>query len=85
MMEATLNDFARAVASSCVLMESVTDRASADAFVAEHGAPLVVKADGLASRKIDGAVTLAIAYEMWRRNRTEFAAMTSALSQKGER
>ena len=31
MMEATLNDFARAVASSCVLMESVTDRASADA------------------------------------------------------
>ncbi|MBQ5728183.1 MAG: phosphoribosylamine--glycine ligase, partial [Mailhella sp.] len=28
-----------------------TDRASADAFVAEHGAPLVVKADGLAAGK----------------------------------
>ncbi len=28
-----------------------TDRASAEAFVAEHGAPLVVKADGLAAGK----------------------------------
>lgn len=28
-----------------------TDRASADAFVAKHGAPLVVKADGLAAGK----------------------------------
>jgi phage terminase large subunit-like protein len=49
-----------------------------------QGNGLLVKADGLASRKIDGAVTLAIAYEMWRRNRTEFAALTAALSQKGQ-
>ena len=47
-----------------------------------QGNGLLVKADGLASRKIDGAVTLAIAYEMWRRNRTEFAAMTSALAKR---
>lgn len=49
-----------------------------------QGNGLLVKADGLASRKIDGAVTLAIAYEMWRRNRTEFAAMTSALAKRSD-
>ena len=49
-----------------------------------RGNCLIVKADNLASRKIDGAVTLAIAYEIWRRNRSDFAAMTAALAQKGE-
>ena len=49
-----------------------------------RGNCLIVKADNLASRKIDGAVTLAIAYEIWRRNKSDFAAMTAALAQKGE-
>lgn len=49
-----------------------------------QGNGLLVKADNLASRRIDGAVATVIAYEMWRRNRTEFSAMNAALLKKDE-
>lgn len=39
-----------------------------------RGNSLVVKIDGLVSRKIDGAVTLCILYEVYKRYRTEFEA-----------
>lgn len=38
----------------------------------KQGNGLIVKIDGQSSRKIDGAVTLVILYEMYRRYRTEF-------------
>ena len=45
-----------------------------------RGNGLLVKSGNLAARRIDGAVALVIAYEEWRRNRTEFSAMADALA-----
>ena len=45
--------------------------------VDSRGNGLLVKADGLHSRRIDGAVALAIAYEAYRRCRSEYEAIVS--------
>lgn len=42
-----------------------------------RGNGLLVKADGLHSRRIDGAVATAIAYEVYRRHRSEYEAIVS--------
>lgn len=42
-----------------------------------RGNGLLVKADGLHSRRIDGAVASAIAYEVYRRHRTEYETIVS--------
>lgn len=47
--------------------------------VDSRGNGLLVKADGLHSRRIDGAVTTAIAYEVYRRCRGEYETIVSKL------
>lgn len=44
-----------------------------------RGNGLLVKADGLHSRRIDGAVATAIAYEVYRRHRSEYELIVSKL------
>ena len=44
-----------------------------------RGNGLLVKADGLHSRRIDGAVATAIAYEVYRRHRSEYETIVSRL------
>ena len=44
-----------------------------------RGNGLLVKADGLHSRRIDGAVAMAIAYEVYRRHRSEYELIVSKL------
>ena len=44
-----------------------------------RGNGLLVKADGLHSRRIDGAVAMSIAYEVYRRHRSEYELIVSKL------
>lgn len=63
--------------------ENVMDRwclKNAAIKVDDLGRCLCVKQEGMPSKRIDGAVTLIILYEMYRRYRTEFSQMIGAMS-----
>lgn len=63
--------------------ENVMDRwclKNAAIKVDDLGRCLCVKQEGMPSKRIDGAVTLIILYEMYRRYRTEFSQMIGAMT-----